>query len=67
MNWLTKAKEFLKETQAEMKKVSFPTRDEVIATTVVVVITSVVFAVYLYVADLLIQKGYQGLVGVFGS
>ena len=67
MNWWTKAKEFLQETQAEMKKVTFPTRDEVVATTIVVVVTSVVFAVYLYAADFLIQKGYQGLVGVFGS
>jgi preprotein translocase subunit SecE len=67
MNWWIKSKEFLQETQAEMKKVTFPTRDEVVATTVVVVITSVVFAVYLYAADFVIQKGYQGLVGVFGS
>ncbi len=67
MNWWTKAKEFLQETQGEMKKLTFPTRDEVVATTIVVVVTSVVFAVYLYAADFLIQKGYQGLVGVFGS
>lgn len=65
MNWLTKAKEFLSEVRAEMRKVSFPTREEVIATTVVVLITSFVFAVFLYLADWLIIKGYQGIVRVF--
>ena len=66
MNWWTKTKEFLSEVRAEMRKVSFPTREEVIATTVVVLITSFVFAVFLYLADWLIIKGYQGIVKVFG-
>jgi preprotein translocase SecE subunit len=48
-----------------MRKVSFPTREEVIATTVVVLITSFVFAVFLYLADWLIIKGYQGIVRMF--
>jgi preprotein translocase subunit SecE len=65
MNWWTKAKEFLSEVRAEMRKVSFPTREEVIATTVVVLITSFVFAVFLYLADWLIIKGYQQIVTVF--
>jgi len=65
MNWWTKAKEFLSEVRAEMRKVSFPTREEVIATTVVVLITSFVFAVFLYLADWLIIKGYQGIVRMF--
>jgi preprotein translocase subunit SecE len=66
MNWWTKTVEFLSEVRTEMRKVSFPTRDEVVATTVVVVITSVVFAVFLFAADWLIIRGYQGIVKVFG-
>jgi preprotein translocase subunit SecE len=58
---------FLGEVRSEMRKVSFPTRDEVIATTIVVVVTSAIFAVYLWIADFLIQKGYVGLVKVLGS
>ena len=49
MNWLDKVKNFfssiprfLGEVKAEMKKVSFPTRDEVVGTTIVVLVTSVV-------------------------
>jgi len=66
MNWWTKTVEFLSEVRTEMRKVSFPARDEVVATTVVVVITSVVFAVFLFAADWLIIRGYQGIVKVFG-
>jgi preprotein translocase subunit SecE len=66
MNWWTKAKEFLSEVRAEMRKVSFPTRDEVVATTIVVLITSFVFAVFLFAADRLIIWGYQNIVKVFG-
>jgi preprotein translocase subunit SecE len=62
MNWWNKAKEFLSETRSEMRKVSFPSRDEVVATTVVVLITSFVFAVFLFAADQVIIHTYQGIV-----
>ena len=65
MNWLDKSKEFFSEVRSEMRKVSFPTRDEVVGTTIVVVITSSIFAVYLWAADFLIQRGYMLLVGAF--
>jgi len=58
---------FLGEVRSEMRKVSFPSREEVIGTTIVVIVTSVIFAVYLWIADFLIQKGYVGLVKVLGS
>jgi preprotein translocase subunit SecE len=58
---------FLSEVRSEMRKVSFPTREEVIGTTIVVIVTSVIFAIYLWIADFLIQKGYVGLVKVLGS
>ena len=66
MNWWTKAKEFLSEVRTEMRKVTFPTRDEVVGTTIVVVVTSFVFAVFLFLADRLIIWAYQGIVKVFG-
>ena len=66
MNWLDKVKEFfssiprfLGEVNAEMKKVSFPSRDEVVGTTIVVLVTSVVFAVYLWVADMIIVQLFK--------
>jgi preprotein translocase subunit SecE len=65
-DWFSKAKEFLSETRSEMRKVSFPSKDEVVATTIVVIVTSAVFAVFLFGADKLITLGYQGLVKVLG-
>jgi preprotein translocase subunit SecE len=66
MSWWTKAKEFLSEVRAEMRKVTFPSRDEVVGTTIVVLITSAVFAVFLFIADRVIIWAYSGIVKVFG-
>ena len=66
MNWWTKAKEFLSEVRTEMRKVSFPTRDEVTGTTIVVIVTSVIFGVYLIAADKIIVWAYQSIVRLFG-
>ena len=56
--------EFLGETRSEMKKVSFPTRDEVVSTTIVVIVTSFIFAIFLWLADLIILHGYDWIIRV---
>ena len=53
--------QFLPEVVAEMRKVSFPSRPEVIGTTGVVLITSFIFAVYLWGVDLVILRVYEWL------
>jgi preprotein translocase subunit SecE len=67
LGWWNKAKEFLGEVRSEMRKVTFPTRDEVVGTTIVVIVTSFIFAIFLWLADFLIQEGYVGIIKVFGS
>ena len=67
MNWFSNARTFVSEVKTEMKKCSYPTREEVVGTTAIVLVTSVVFAVYLWIADIAIMKGYQGILKVFGS
>lgn len=52
---------FLGEVRTEMKKVTFPSREEVVGTTGVVLITSVIFAIFLWVADVVILRLYNGL------
>ncbi len=52
---------FLGEVHTEMKKVTFPSREEVVGTTGVVLITSVIFAIFLWVADVVILRLYNGL------
>jgi len=66
MNTWTKVREnlaaipqFLREVTSEMKKVSFPSRDEVVGTTIVVLLTSFVFAIYLWLADLVIVQIFK--------
>ena len=59
-------KTFLSEVRSELKKVTFPSRDEVLATTVVVVVTSVIFAFYLWLADIVIIQIYEGMIRMLG-
>jgi len=46
-------REFLTEVRAELKKVTWPGRQEVQATTLVVIVTTVFFGFYLYGMDLI--------------
>jgi preprotein translocase subunit SecE len=67
MNWWTKTRTFLTEVRSELRKVTFPAREEVIGTTIVVIITSVLFAVYLWAADQVITQVYTAINKVFGA
>jgi preprotein translocase subunit SecE len=49
--------EFLKETRAEMRKVVTPTRSEVQATTIVVMVTVFLFAGYFELVDVIFGRG----------
>ena len=65
--WLQSTKEFFRDTNAEMKKVSWPTRTEVMGTTVVVIVATIIFAVYLWGCDLLFYKAIDFLFTRFGA
>ena len=56
---------FLTETRSEIKKVTFPSRKEVVATTIVVLIASFVFSFYLWAADIVILRVYEGVLRIF--
>jgi preprotein translocase subunit SecE len=49
--WLARARRFLLDVRAELGRVTWPTRREVWATTIVVILVSLVFGIYLYVVD----------------
>ena len=66
MQWWTRLKTFLTEVSVETKKVTWPTRSEVINTTTVVVIASFIFGVYLYLCDLIYLLLRNQLFDVFG-
>ena len=49
--WIARARRFLVEVRAELGRVTWPTRREVWATTIVVILVSLVFGIYLYLVD----------------
>jgi preprotein translocase subunit SecE len=50
-NFLTRAQRFLKDVRTEMRKVTTPSMKQVQATTMVVVVTVFLFALYFYGVD----------------
>ena len=47
----TRAKDFLTDVRNEMRKVTFPSRKEVQSTTIVVIITVILFGIYFFIID----------------
>ena len=58
-------KQFLVEVWSELKKTTWPGRKEVYGTTIVVVITVLVCAVYLWVVDLFLSKSMNVVLEAF--
>jgi len=50
--WYKRFKNFLKETRAELKKVTWPSRPEVVNTTLVVILATFFFGFYLFFMDI---------------
>jgi preprotein translocase subunit SecE len=59
LGWFGRGRRFLTEVRSELGRVTWPSRREVWATTIVVILTSLVFGLYLYAVDL----GLSSLVG----
>ena len=49
--WWPRTRDFLRDVWVEMKKVSWPSRNEVIGTTVVVIVACFIFGFYLFIVD----------------
>ena len=64
---LERARLFLSEVRNELKRVTWPSRREVYATTIVVIITSAVIGLYLFVLDQVIIKLVEWLYRLFGA
>jgi len=60
-----KTKQFYTEVRAEMKKVSWPGRQEVISTTTIVILAVVFFGAYLGVVDVVLGAGIGQLLRYF--
>ena len=65
--WWENSRGFLTEVRNEMRRVTWPSTREVYATTVVVIITSVFFGVYLFALDAILLKAYEWVLRTFGA
>jgi preprotein translocase subunit SecE len=54
-------KTFMSEVRSELKRVTWPPRTEVYPTTIVVIVTTIIFGVLLYTVDVLFSKGLAAL------
>jgi preprotein translocase subunit SecE len=61
-----RARLFLSEVRNELKRVTWPSSKEVYATTVVVILVSVFFGLYLFVLDFGLLKAVQWIFRLFG-
>ncbi len=62
-----RARLFLSEVRNELKRVTWPSRKEVYATTVVVILTSLFFGLYLFVLDFGVNTVVQWIFRRFGA
>jgi preprotein translocase subunit SecE len=67
LGWWHRSGEFLTEVRNEMKRVTWPSQREVYATTVVVILFSVLVGLYLFTVDLFLGNAYQWLMRQFGA
>jgi preprotein translocase subunit SecE len=58
---------FLSEVRNELKRVTWPSRQEVYATTVVVILVSIFFGVYLFSLDYGLNSLFQWIIRRFGG
>ncbi len=58
--------QFIQQVRAEIAKVVWPSRREVLLTTVMVFIMAALTATFFALVDLLIRSGLQGILTVFG-
>jgi preprotein translocase subunit SecE len=64
--WAQNAKQFYADVRSEMKKVSWPSRQEVIGTTIVVIVAVFFFGLYLGAVDQLLGLGMSWVLRHFG-
>ena len=65
--WWQGGRTFLAEVRNELKRVTWPSRKEVYATTVVVILVSFFFGVYLWGVDMVVSHAVQWIFSQFGG
>lgn len=64
--WYRRFFSFLREVKAELKKVTWPSRNEVYNTTLVVIIATIFFGFYLFFMDVIFSWIIAQIKSIFG-
>ena len=66
MQQLRRFRQFVTEVWAELKKTTWPSQNEVYGTTLVVIVTVLICATFLWVVDLILNRGMESLFKLAG-
>ena len=67
LGWWDNSRTFLTEVRNEMRRVTWPSRREIYATTVVVIVTSAFFGVYLWTLDMVVDRAIRWVFRSLGA
>jgi len=56
---------YLKDVRGEMKKVTWPSKDDMIKTTIAVIVISLFFGAYLFGVDFIFSRIFQRIGSIF--
>ncbi|MCK5221838.1 MAG: preprotein translocase subunit SecE [Candidatus Aminicenantes bacterium] len=65
INLFKRIGDYLKEIKGELKKVTWPTKDDLIKTTIAVLVSSLIFGVFLFIIDMIFSRVINSIIGVF--
>jgi preprotein translocase subunit SecE len=65
VRWYKRLRNFIKEVRAEVKKVTWPGKNEVYSTTIVVLIATLFFGIYLYALDIIFSWVISQIKNIF--
>ena len=67
LGWIAAVRQFWREVALEMKKVSWPTRTEVINTTIITIVVVFFFAAFLWLSDMGLSYLIHGIEWLAGK
>ena len=59
-----KVANYLKETQAEIRQVTWPSKNELIGSTIVVIFVTIILAAFIYIVDKVLETIIFSLLGL---
>jgi len=66
-NWIQATKDYINDLKLEMRRVSWPNRQQVESTTAVVIVSVFILAGYFAVVDAILKRGISGILSFFAK